>query len=242
MFSNKKLHNENFMKYFKFMAVIILFINMSMMLNAASQELDNGLSAPEMDNTAPMLDDTIAYDNDSAESQIGEVSSDALQSRKQYRQYYYDRFEVLKKQLDNDADNVELLLETSNAAQMLAKRDEAIDMCRKAVKIMKNNDRYSKEEVIAVQKKIIAMLVRSQNVNMAIVEFKELTLLFPENTQIRSDFARFLITHGFPRRAFLEYKKILSVTPDDVSVLEQILFLKDQGYISAEEAEPLLNK
>ncbi|MCB1196060.1 hypothetical protein KDK77_07730, partial [bacterium] len=196
----------------------------------------------EMDNTASIVDSEISYDNDSTENQTGEVSSDALQSRIQYRQHYYDRFEILKKQLDNDADNVELLLETSNAAQMLAKRDEAIDMCRKAVKIMKNNDRYSAEEVITVQKKIIAMLVRTQNVNMAIVEFKELTLLFPENAKIRADFAQFLITHGFPRRAFLEYKKILSVIPDDVSVLEQILFLKDQGYISAEEAEPLLNK
>jgi len=75
-----------------------------------------------------------------------------------------------------------------------------------------------------------------------VVEYKNLCLIEPDNMELIKEFAEFLKLHGYPERAFEEYKKILDRNPDDLVVIDQIMQLQSSGYITKEQIDPYINK
>ena len=208
-----------------------------------SQDIDNDTAIPPGENDSISVPLEVSpHENDNAPREPASPLTDAQVRRAQYRQRFFSRYELLKKQLDAEPENVAFLIETGRAAQMIAKRLDAIRYYRQAVKIMRRENTYPLEKITDIQRKIIGMLVRINNVNMAIVEFKTLTQMMPDNASIHNEFADFLLHHGFPRRAFLEYKKVLAFNPKDMTVLEKILFLRDEGFISKDEAAGIIGQ
>ncbi len=181
---------------------------------------------------------------DSFENSAGKKSdSDNDSSKYQKMQNHYKiKWENAVKAIELDNENVNLLMEAGNVGQLLGKRREALNYYKKAVKLILADTQADKKEAVNLQRNIIYLYLRMDNINMAVVEYKNLCLIEPDNMELIKEFAEFLKLHGYPERAFEEYKKILDRNPDDLVVIDQIMQLQSSGYITKEQIDPYINK
>ena len=157
------------------------------------------------------------------------------------------RDNIYKKRLqyfDNqiDAGNAELstIREAAQLASMMAKYDKATQYYRKAIRIMRDNGSIPVEDIRTVYKQLIYLYQRDQKMEMATATFKQMCNNEPDNIDLRFEFAQFLQKIGFPLRALLEYKTILSQEPDNLLVIDKIMQLHAQGYITQDELESII--
>ncbi len=164
-----------------------------------------------------------------------------------------DRMKFMKKTLDarwvnvqrilkEDPNNIKLLIEGGQIARLVREKKMAINYYKRAVSLMLKLPDTSKQDVSDLQRTIINLYIRLSNSNMAIVEFKKYHNMFPDDYDIHVGFAEFLKKNGFPRRAFLEYQKILEKKPDDLMLIDKIMQLYAQGHITKEELQQYMDK
>ena len=189
--------------------------------NIYSQELDN--------ETAP-------------DESLTTYSEKIVNSRQTQQKVTREKLDNLRKLIEQDPHNIEYLLKTAELELMLANSRGAITYYRKAVALMKTNPEYNIEKTITTQRKIIALFSRRNEKNLAIVEFKRLCDLDPDNMNIKREFADFLIENRYPKRAFMVYKQILESKPDDQESVEKIMLLHAQNHISKDEVDSVLQK
>lgn len=151
------------------------------------------------------------------------------------------KLDNLKKLIAENPHNIDYLLKAAELELMLANFKNAVDFYRKAVILMKKNPDIQKKDIIKIQRKIIYLFLRTGKIDIAVVEYKRLCDIEPDNLDLKRDFAGFLVQNNYPRRAFLIYKQILKNNPDDKQSLEKIMALQAQHYVSKAEINSILN-
>ncbi len=163
-------------------------------------------------------------------------------SRNKRHKVYTKKLQSLDNQIDSGNVELSTILEAAQLALNMAQHEKASKYYRKAIRAMRDNDSIPVEEIRTVYKQLIYLYQREHKLEMAIVTFKQMCDNEPDNTEIRFEFAQFLQKAGFPRRALLEYQKILSQQPDNLLVIDKIMQLHAQGYLSKEELESIIPK
>ncbi|RJP56318.1 MAG: hypothetical protein C4541_12685 [Candidatus Auribacter fodinae] len=172
-----------------------------------------------------------AVDNDSAVREE-EVSNESViksvpSRREQFTRIMNERWENIKKIADAEPENREAVMQAAQTALLMAKNKEAIKYLRKVVEIDRASASPSIDEIIQLQRRIIGLYIRDHNINMAVVELKNLTLLQPDNEILQHEFAEFLTNNGYADRAKLVYTSIINKNPDDERALYQLKLLEE---------------
>lgn len=150
------------------------------------------------------------------------------------------RWENVQQMIQENPDNIAMLVEGGRMAMSLAKRPEAITYYRQAIELIRNDEARDIGEALPYQRYIIGMYIRDGKTNMAVVEYKYLCELKPDDIDLKFEFAEFLRNNGFPKRAFLVYEDILVLSPGNDRAINEIRGLYEQGYITKTEAESYL--
>lgn len=166
----------------------------------------------------------------------GAVSS----ARERHMQMKHKDWEYIQQQIEQNPDNIELLLRGAQEAVLMVDRAKAIEYLRTAVRLMGDDPNYSADRQKDALNQLIYLYLREQKFNMAVVSYKQMCDLDPNNTKLRFEFAQFLEKRDYPGRAALEYKRILDIDPDNLLVVDKLMRLYARGYISKDEIESYL--
>lgn len=147
----------------------------------------------------------------------------------------------LEAALKKDPDNADLLVEAGNTALQAGNSRIGVDHLRRAIELLKTKPQ-GKYNVLDLQRRIIKSYMNRRNRDMAIVEYKNLCFLQPDNIALEKEFADFLIASGYPLRAYKVYKDILTKKPDDKESINKMTWLYQKKYVTIEEIEPFINK
>ncbi|MDX9702456.1 MAG: hypothetical protein RBU23_05350 [Candidatus Auribacterota bacterium] len=167
------------------------------------------------------------------------VQSGSIQER---HRVYTKRLNYYEEQIEADNADIELILEAANLASFMAKHDKSIKFYRKAIRELHESDGYPLEKIRETYKILINLYLREQKSDMAIATFKQMCDNEPDNIDLNLEFAQFLRDNGFPRRAFLEYRKLLSMQPGNLKIIDMIMQLHAQGHISKQELESVISQ
>jgi len=181
----------------------------------------------------------ISKDNDAG---ISLSSEKALSNAENGLKHYKAKWENAVKALENDPDNINLLKEAGKIGLILGKRRESLGYYKRAVALLMQDKQGNVQEMINLQRTVIYLYLKLDKINMSVVEYKKLCSFDPDNMNLVKEFAEFLKLHGFPERAFEQYKKIIDKNPDDLMVIDQMMQLYDSGYVTREQIEPYRSK
>jgi len=187
--------------------------------NSYSQEFDNGTEPDTPKKT---------------------YSEKIINPRQTHLKVSREKLKNLEKLIEQEPGNIEYLLKAADLELVLTNTKGAIKYYRKAVALMRRNPEVSIEKTIETQRKIITLFARMNKKNLAIVEFKRLCDIEPDNLNAKRNFADFLIENRYHRRAFAVYKQILKAKPDDQESVEKIMLLHAQHHITQDEIDSVL--
>ncbi len=207
--------------FFKIVSVVLFYLFLSVYGLAVAQKTENG------------KEDSSVTKN---------VSGQKVDRIEFMNKTLHARWENVQRILKEDPDNIKMLVEGGRIARLVREKKKAIGYYKRAVSLMRKSPNTPEKSIVDLQRTIIGLYTKLPNINMAIVEFKKLHNMFPDNYDIHLKFADFLRNNGFPRRAFIEYQKILEKKDDDLAVIDKIMQLYAQGHISKEELQKYMDK